>query len=452
MIPLDQNNQFQHPSQQPHRGQNTGFESATSPDSGNMAPRRSFPAMIAPAVLILLSTAVLLLFGIAGVGRGKSVFGFDMQYLFVAGELWEHCQSPYNFDTFKSLMESSIHMRAVAFAYPPNSAPLAMALSLCPLQIAKALMAGLNFAALTCMAYFVFKAAGNSLCVGEEGGTRTRTLYAAISVALLLASPFTTHVMWMGQTTLLAAAPILLSWMFAAQRRDLLAGFFLGLAAFKPQLAFLFGLWFLLDRRWRLLATAALTAVALSVWPMLTTGLEGSWIEWLTALQNYQNGSSNIIKFRDVFGIRSMLAVMGLRVPSLSLLAVIAVVLLYILRKRLDVLWLPGAIFSISALFIYAHDYDLANVSLLAFPLIVATRGNWFVRAGLIIMMVVLFFPQRAWESVHIGFIARSRELALLAILAVYIVMCRRNTSTSRESAALQGESVPFEEPLQKQV
>jgi hypothetical protein len=388
--------------------------------------------VVTSAGILLSSICGLVLFGILGVGRGEGVFANDMQHLFIAGELWERNLSPYNSAVFTELMGSKVN---VVYPYPPNSSPLALALSFGSLAYAKVLIAALNLVALGCIVYFIIKAGVES--TRNEGirlNADARVAYAFIAIAILIGSPFTSHVIWMGQTTLLAAAPILLCWLIAERRRDLLAGFFLGLGALKPQLTSLCGLWFFLDRRWLMLSAAAVTVAAMSVWPIVSTGFGSTWPGWISAVGEYQRVAFNLVEFRHVFGIRSLLVAVGLQVPSLSLLALLAVVVLYVYRAHYEVIWLPGVIFSISALLLYSHDYDLASVSVMGLPLLLASRGNWPVRVAILLLLAVLFFPQRVWESAGIGMVSRSRELALVGILAIYMVLCSRTQQRLRAS------------------
>lgn len=386
------------------------------------------------AVLLVLAMAALAAFGFLGVGRGGGIYGFDMRYIHVAGEMWDNLRNPYDAADFKAQMKSTADFDSEIFAYPPNSAPLAMLLSIGDLDYARWAMGALNLAAILFLVLFLSHGALKTGAVDATDQARMRAdiLFAS---AVVIGNPFTAHVVWMGQTTLVAAALLMGCWLLADRRRDMLAGVLLGLSAFKPQLALLVGLWFLLDRRWLLLLAAAAATLAATAWPILVAGIEGSWIAWLRSLAEYSDSEFNSAAFRHMFGLRSVLATAGIEIPSLMPLAAASVFLLYLGRDSYENIWLVAAILIISALLFMAHDYDLAPAAVITYPLLRAARGRRGLLVAIAVLGVVLFFPQRIWERLDLGEIARSRELALLALLGLYLVICRKPL---RSAAALQ--------------
>jgi hypothetical protein len=94
---------------------------------------------------------------------------------------------------------------------------------------------------------------------------------------VVICNPFTAAVVWMGLMTLISAALVYSCLLCVHYRMDVLAGVLMGLSAFKPQLSFLVGVWFLRDRRWLLLAAAAATLTTL-LWSILTTRPQGGWL------------------------------------------------------------------------------------------------------------------------------------------------------------------------------
>lgn len=381
-----------------------------------------------PLALLFLTAALvaLVLFGMLGVGRGGSVFAHDMRYLYGAGAVWLEGASPYELDTFKAAMLALLGVASDSFAYPPNAFPLAAILGSGSPARADLLIGLLNLLALAGLALFVraaLPAAASRLLV-------------LVTIALLVGNPFTAHVFWMGQTTLIAAALVYGAWLCAHRRMDVLAGVLLGLSAFKPQIAFLVGLWFLLDRRWLLLAAAAGATLAASAWPIATGGLQGSWLAWAATLHEYQSTGFNTVTFRHVFGLRSLLAGLGLPAPSLLPAGIAALIGLYLMRRRYDEIWLVNAILIISFLLLFAHDYDLAPVAIIAAPLLMAARGRPGLLVLLCLLAAVIFFPQRVWQALELGPVARSRELALLALLGLYLRLCRNPAAARAPSAA----------------
>ena len=377
---------------------------------------------VIPGAILLLGIAALVLFGYAGVGRGGSTFAFDSTYFFVSGEMWEQKISPYDPAVFKSWMSSIARIEAVSFAYPPNAAPLSLALSIGSVSLSHILIGLINLAAITGLLAFVHSAIRLDPAVLGSPNVRTAEI---CTWAVVIGNPFTAHVVWMGQTTLLSAVFLLGSWLLAQRRLDVMAGLFLGISALKPQLALLVGVWFLLDRRWQLLAVSAMTVLAMSAWPLWTNGIDGSWLAWIRSLIDYQGGAYNTLEFKHVFGLRSLLFAQGIAIPSTLPLALAGTLLLYLGRRYYQAVWLIGPILILSILLVYAHDYDLAPLAIVTFPLLVAARGKPLALGAIILLAFIIYFPQRIWERVDMAALARSREVALLLLLILYLGLCR---------------------------
>ncbi len=388
---------------------------------GIPSPRLS---LIIPFTLLVLGIAALVLFGYVGVGRGASSFSFDALYFYVSGEMWEIGSTPYDPVQFKGQMDAIANIQSVSYAYPPNSAPFSLALSVGSMGLAQIIIGAINLAAIFGILAFVHYAIRMDTSTATVPVAEVRAA-EIVTWAVIIGNPFTAHVVWMGQTTLFSAAFLLGSWLLAHKRLDLLAGIFLGVSAIKPQLAFLVGFWFLLDRRWLLVVVSALTVIVMSGWPLWVNGLDGSWLAWVHSLRDYQEGGYNTLVFKHVFGLRSLLAAQGILIPSMLPVALAGVGLLYWFRAHYQPVWLIGPVLSISVLFLYAHDYDLAPLAIMTFPLLIAARGRPLVIAAIIALAVVIYFPQRIWERLDMADFARSREVALFALLSLYLGICR---------------------------
>lgn len=390
--------------------------------------------VVVSAALVFTSCVALALFGVAGFGRG-GMFAVDMRYLYVAGDLWEGMRSPYDGAAFKAAMKTVANIDSIAYAYPPNSSALALLLSSGSLGVADLVITTLNILSLAAIAYFVMRAHNLTFQPAPKPSSQ-ELVRPAVAIALLVGNPFTAHVFWMGQTTLVAAGLLVTAWLLAHARRDLVAGILLGLSAFKPQLALLVGFWFLLDRRWLLLGAAAATTLLASVPALLSTGVVRAWLNWLSALSDYQDAGYNVPGFKHVFGLQSMAAQFGWKVPSLLPLAVAAVAVLYVRRGRYHGIWLVAPIFSIAALLLYAHDYDLVTVALMALPLLVAAQGRTGATFAVLALFALLFFPQRLWEHLDLAALSRLREVSVMGLLAMYLLLCRIAAASPATAAA----------------
>lgn len=105
------------------------------------------------------------------------------------------------------------------------------------------------------------------------------------AVALALALPFTARNIALGQNGLLAAS-LLGAGLLLLERRPALAGMFIGLLSFKPQLGVLFPVALVASRNWRAFASAAATIALLAGGSIATFGTS-VWIEFPPALLKY---------------------------------------------------------------------------------------------------------------------------------------------------------------------
>lgn len=391
-----------------------------------MSKIRNFAASAIPATFLVLGLIFLALFGYLGVGRGGE-FAFDMPYLKTAGEMWRHLENPYDVEAFKENMKRIAGIDSGNYAYPPNSFSVALALSPGSIDTSRWISGAMNLAAIGFLVLFIHLAGAT----GEHARRPSARAMAVIASAVVIGNPLTAHVVWMGQTSLISAAFIYGCWLLANRRMDILAGILLGVSAFKPQLAILVGFWFLLDRRWGLVAAAALTTIAVSAWPLAAHGLDGSWLAWMRTLSQYQDTIHNLPGFKHVFGLRSVLATLGIAVPSLMLLGIAAIVVLHRFRRHYEEIWLINAILIVSFLCVYAHDYDLAPVAVIAFPLLMAAQGRPRILMLVCFLAFVVFFPQRIWERLDLDVMARTREIAVMGILATYLGLCRMARPTA---------------------
>jgi hypothetical protein len=112
---------------------------------------------------------------------------------------------------------------------------------------------------------------------------------------------------------------------------------------------------------------------------------------------------------------------------------VAALVLLWRGRERAGNLGTLALTLSLSLLFVYAHDYDLAALAPLLVFLWIETEGLPRSSALLVIGVAVLFLPQRLFRvaAVHAGlpWALHWREIVLLAMVwptLVYLALPRR--------------------------
>jgi alpha-1,2-mannosyltransferase len=168
----------------------------------------------------------------------------------------------YQNDMFASLLPRPLSFRP--WLYPPDYLLLLLPFGLLPFALALGLFEASTFAAVA-------------------ASLLTRRIDWRRSVALLL-SPAACLTVIAGQNAFLSAA-LMIGGFRLLPRRPILAGILLGVLTYKPQLWILVPVALVAGRRWRALAAAAVTAVALVLTSMVVLGVE-PWRLWLAEATN----------------------------------------------------------------------------------------------------------------------------------------------------------------------
>jgi Glycosyltransferase family 87 len=402
-------------------------------------------------VIVLGSIVALIAFSVIGVGRGKSAgFAVDLAYLYAAGRTWLGGGNPHN---HAALIQSMAgigggNVDESAFAYPPQAAFLCIPLALLSYPLAKVAILVLNFGALAAIVAMILPQVRQRF-VGAQA-----QLQSAIVTAFILGNPFTSHVIWLGQTTLIALAAVMASWQFSQRRAWVWSGIFLGLASFKPQTAALLFVWFILERRWKLLIVATGTMTFMSLYPMATHGAVGMLQDWFQGFTEYQQGPLNKLGVYHVIGLENLLYAAGLRnLPPLKILCLVALVGLWACRHRFNSQDVIALIMLITLSLVYGHAYDYAC-------LIPALTALWLYaqrppsgsqlgespqlgqrRLGIQLVVVLLilsyFIPQRYVILLGSPLLEQWRTISGFLTLGLLLVMsCRWTASGQRRSAS----------------
>ncbi|HVK54734.1 MAG TPA: glycosyltransferase family 87 protein [Burkholderiales bacterium] len=308
---------------------------------------------------VLGAMAVLLMFGVAGLGHGgmASTNG-DARFLYVAGQLWQSGLSAYGQENALTL---SVHPDLVDvvsrydFAYPAIIAPLCLLLASFPWDQAKLLMTCINVSGALMLGLLVAR-------LGLRGiptSSGARWLMAAFVIGNLT----TAYVVWAGQTTILVSVALIAGWHFIRSGKSVLGGALIGVTLLKPQLVFGVFLWLILERRWKTLVTAAGVALLLAIYPISIIGPIDLLENWYMAISHYPAASYNSLGSRMVFGVQSILHALGVPAPGWTpFVSIVLIGALWRIRTKLmpdDILPL---LVGVTLLFGYAHGYDLIIV------------------------------------------------------------------------------------------
>lgn len=194
----------------------------------------------------------------------------------------------------------------------------------------------------------------------------------------VLAFPAVPIVITHGQTSFVLAALLGLAALLVPGR-PILAGVLFGLATIKPQFGVLIPLVLLLTREWKVIASAAVTAIALALLAALAFGAE-AFAGWYAASERAQaamvDGTVGFGKMMSVFaGARLIGFPTGLAYAAQA--AVSLVIIAFLIRAAWARTYSPalGALMLAAAPLVtpFVLDYDMV---LLAFPLLwLTSRG-----------------------------------------------------------------------------
>ncbi len=152
------------------------------------------------------------------------------------------------------------------------------------------------------------------------------------------------------------------------------------------------------------------------------------------AVEVYRAGVHNELGFRHLFGLQSLLHGLGWsNPPTLAPLAAGTLVFFWWKRRCLAAEDLLGLLLCASCLLIYVHDYDLAALApfMIASMWIVLRRSPTAAIVALVLMLLI-FFPQRFVRKLEAGFLVHFREPILLILFLWMIVLSLRWGDSAR--------------------
>jgi hypothetical protein len=346
-------------------------------------------------VLLVGSLGSLIGSGILGLRRQAELRqNFDGAVLYAAGRAWKNGRNPYSpAELYAGVANEPImQLDSIYFFYPPQASPMCLALALFPYAIGSKLWLAANLlsvAALVWMAIVMIWRAP----VGPED-----FLGMALLAAVIIGNSFTSNVVWSGQTSLVASAFAMASWLFHRRNHWLLAGIFFALASFKPQLCVLLGVWFLLERDWKTLLSALAAGIVLCHYPMLVYGGPVAMLEaWKGGIDGYKSLASNDSLQVQKIGLESLFSAAGLALPgwSFTLAGVALTGLVWVYRHRLDNSYLLGILMGITVLFVgYSHDYDYVVLVPLFVAVWLLCRERPLAAVAVVPLLLLLFLGQ----------------------------------------------------------
>jgi hypothetical protein len=259
-----------------------------------------------PRIVLISMLVGILVVVLSGKGAESLTgrLGGDYPAFYAAGRIasqgdWEHLYSFARQEAVqKDLLPTESKGAFLPFPYPPF-----VALLYCPLAL-------LNFR----LSYLIhtllmFLAIAIALRLLSRGNPYIATYYDLALAATLLYYPMLRAVLG-GQNTPITFLLVVAVWRAGLDRREWLAGFFLGLMLFKPQFGLpLIGLHFL-SGRWRTVISSALVALGLYLIGSYLCG--AGWIrEWLRFGTQFANLDASINRSNSVSWLGFLQALLG---------------------------------------------------------------------------------------------------------------------------------------------
>jgi len=344
---------------------------------------------------------------------------FDTKYLYVAGLSWWEGSNAYDPNVASRL---GANQSLGSFFYPPQIAPLCLLLGAFPWTQAKVVMTLVNIVSAGVLAYF------SVLLVKQPQVKRLRVPGSGavwFIPAIVLANPFTLNVMVLGQTTLIVAAALVGGWYYAYRDKWVLSGILIAISTIKPQLSLLVILWFLLERRWRILAVAAVavTTLLFCLVPMAVSGPIEVFFHWFSSLGKHKTIFANVLGTGGVFSLQDLFYAAGIKVPPLLPLGIILSGLLWWYRSQLIIDDVIGLLMAIALLFGLAHHYDLVALA----PIVAAfwrhvhnhPKVTWIALGLLVIMLLPRNFVMTFMDS---NLLLQYR-IVLLLIMTIWLLV-----------------------------
>ena len=344
----------------------------------------------APALALAVGLSALIAFGMVGVAR-HGLWAMDFRVFQAAGRSWLAGESPYDRSSLDRHFPRE-ERYLPAFASPPGAAPFYMALALMSEAAAMRLLDVLALVAVGLLGWIAARMAREPVTPGLAPASPLVFWYFP---ALFALSTFTIQTVWLGQVSLITATALQAAWFFDRKQRPVAGGLCLALASIKPQIMMLTLLWFLLERRWRMILVSGIAVALLMAYPLARGGPIAEMKAWLAGVKDYKTHDPNLLGACWVIGLPSLVAAAGGPAFDLTVPGIVLTGILWWQRRRVCADDVP-ALLNLGTLgLIYGHDLDCVYLAPLAISLTLHLRGRQ-VAGWLAAALAILFFiPSR---------------------------------------------------------
>ena len=384
-----------------------------------------FIIMIFNCIMIITAITLAIMFGIFGYGRpqGPQHFSlYDFNILYLAGKTWLNGLNAYDATTACNQVIGLWNPKFYNFAYPPHSAFLFMLLSVTNFESSKLLLISLNIFCIIGFAY---------LCLNIYNFSNDRKQFflldfkSSLLISIIVGNSFIANILWVGQTSIIFSTALLASYYFYIRSREIRSGIFLAFALIKPQLAFTFLLWLLLEKKWKTLAASIISVVILCIVPISNRGIINTIHDWMLAMNNYlRTGNSEGVW--NLFGIQSSLYDLGFQInrPIIFICSILLVIIIHQFVIEINIFNLLGILTIIGLLFGQAaHQYDIIIIaSILPYYLRKISKKDFKKIIFFFLTIVIINFPRKLLFLSDNRILHHHREIILIIVLLFQIV------------------------------
>ena len=387
---------------------------------GTEMSNQRFIIMIFNCVMIITAITLAIMFGILGYGRlqGPQHFSlYDFNVFYLAGKTWLSGLNAYDATTACNQVVGLWNPESYDFAYPPHSAFLFMLLSVTNFEYSKLLLINLNIFCIIGFAYLCLKIYNFA---DDRKHYFLLDLKSSLLISIIVGNSVVTNVLWVGQTSIILSTALLASYYFYIRGREIRSGIFLAIALMKPQLAFTFLLWLLLEKKWKTLATSIISVVILSIVPISNRGIMNTILDWMHAMDNYLRTGSSVGTW-NLFGIQSALYDFGFQINTsiITICSILLVIIIHHFVGNINIFNLLGILTIIGFLFgRAAHQYDIIIVvSILPYYLRKISKSDLKKMLFLLLVVAIIIFPRNLLYLSDYRILHHHREIVLVIVL-----------------------------------
>jgi hypothetical protein len=387
----------------------------------------------APPLALAAGLTSLIAFGMVGVAR-HGLWAMDFEVFHAAGRTWLAGESPYD----RAALDRHFPREdpyLPAFASPPATAPFFMGLALMSEGAAMRLLDILGLAAVGVLGWITARMAREPITPGLPPASAKVFWYFP---ALFAFSTFTFQTVWIGQVSLITATALQAAWYLDRKHRPIAAGLCLALASLKPQILMLPLVWFLLEKRWRMILVSGLAAGLLMAYPLLRGGPITEMKAWMAAVRDYKTHAPNRLGSCFVVGLPSLVAAVGGPSMDLTVPGIMLTVILWVFRRRICADDVPALLALGSLGIVYGHDLDFVYLAPLAVSLTLHLRGHPAAGWALAALTAVFFIPSRLVCQFGLPLLDQWRSAICLIFLGWLLWLSARHAA---EQPALRAET-----------